>query len=476
MKDFGIIYLNDKCTTIDRKGNRYKKFKSIITNEEYEVKTKRTELIQTYCVVNYDDKTILEYCDDINDDYNLIVQKLGLLNWSMKFDNKLDLDMYLIDSTPHRKHYKGNIISVDPIGCKDIDDAICLVEGFSDYEIHIHISDPSSFIPINSPLDNEIKNRNSSIYLNNVYHMLPDILSTDIISLIEKKERRAYTCIITIPNKFRDTYIEDIFINLEDIDFRFEKSTIIVDRNMSYEEFINDMNNSQYPENEYYRKLFNVGFNLYKTLNLDGEYDSHKMIEAYMLLCNMCAAKICRLKRASDGDSNYNMMTEYVLENKKHKMFDNYYTHFTSPIRRYVDIIVHRLILNPDSYTEIELTNLVKDINNKNKILKKVYNIYNLINLMEDNNEIEIKARIVYIQENNIKLICDGKILNVNIDYRLIDNQIISIIYDKESIKIIHNENEKIYKIHEEINLKIYFLKNEINPFKIILCDNYILI
>ena len=75
MKDFGIIYLNDKCITIDSKGNRYKKFKSIITNEEYEVKTKRTELIQTYCVVNYNDKTILEYCDNINEDYNLILEK-----------------------------------------------------------------------------------------------------------------------------------------------------------------------------------------------------------------------------------------------------------------------------------------------------------------------------------------------------------------------------------------------------------------
>lgn len=56
MKDFGIIYLNDKCIKIDNKGNRHKKFKSIITNEEYEVKTKRTELIQTYCIVNYNEK------------------------------------------------------------------------------------------------------------------------------------------------------------------------------------------------------------------------------------------------------------------------------------------------------------------------------------------------------------------------------------------------------------------------------------
>ena len=473
MKDFGIIYLNDKCITIDSKGNRYKKFKSIITNEEYEVKTKRTELIQTYCVVNYNDKTILEYCDNINEDYNLILEKLGLLNWSMKFDKnfKSELDAYLTDFTPDRKSFKNGIISVDPEGCRDIDDAISIVEGFSDYEIHIHISDPSSYIPINSPLDNEIKNRNSSLYLSKVFHMMPEILSTDIISLIEGKERRAYTCIITIPNKYRDTYIEDIIINLDDINFKFEKSTIVVDRNMSYEQFTSEINH-----NEYYKKLYDIGFNLYKSLHLEGDYDSHKMIEVYMILCNICASYKCKIKRATinDSDSIYNSITEYVLEEKEHKLIGFQYTHFTSPIRRYVDMIVHRLIHDPASYTDSELINLIQNINKKNKILKKVYNIYNLINLMGDYNEINIEATIVYIDKNNIKLICDNKILNLYIDMRLINNHIINIEYDKESIKIIYNRNEKIYKINDIVELKIYFLKNEINPFKIVLSDTYI--
>jgi exoribonuclease R len=477
MKDFGIIYLNDKCIKIDNKGNRYKKFKSIITNEEYEVKTKRTELIQTYCVVNHDDKTILEYCDNINNDYNLIVEKIGLLNWSIKFNKnfKLDTNIYLIDTTPDRTYYKGNIISVDPIGCKDIDDAIQLIEHDDLYEIFIHISDPSSYIPINSPLDNEIKNRNSSLYLSNTYHMLPDTLSTNIISLLENEERRAYSCVVKIK---KDIFKNNNSFDFNDIDFEFKKSIIIVSKNMSYDEFTSEFT-SKINQNDYYKKIYDVGFKLYNKLNLDtnGDYDSHKMIEAYMILCNICASYKCKIKRATinESDSIYNSITEYILENKEHKMIGFQYTHFTSPIRRYVDILVHRLILNPNSYTDFELINLIQNVNNKNKILKKVYNIYNLLNLMNESNEIDIKARIVYIEQNNIKLMYDNKILNVYIDMRLINNKIININYKKnELIEIIHNEYGKIYKINDIVDLKIYFLKNEINPFKIVLYDTYL--
>lgn len=239
---------------------------------------------------------------------------------------------------------------------------------------------------------------------------------------------------------------------------------------MSYEQFTSEINHD-----EYYKKIYDIGFKLYSSLHLKEEYDSHKMIEAYMILCNICASNKCKIKRATinDSESIYNSITEYVLEEKEHKLIGFQYTHFTSPIRRYVDIIVHRLIYNSDSYNSTDLINLVENINYKNKILKKVYNIYNLLNLMGDYNEIDIKAKIVYIENNNIKLICNNKILNVYIDNRLINNQIINIKYDKESIKIIYNENQKIYKMNDEVELKIYFLKNELNPFKIVLGENY---
>ncbi len=446
MKDFGIIYLNDKCTTIDNKGNHYKKFKSVITNEEYNVKTKRKEQIQTYCVVNYSEKTILEYCDNINDDYESIITKLGLLNWSMKFNKNFSFKD--IDLTPDRKFYNEQIISIDPIGCKDIDDAIHLTEDENLYKIYIHISDPSSYIPIDSDIDKEIQNRNSSLYINTVYHMLPEILSTDIISLIEKKERRAYTCIIKIS---KETY--DI------INYEFIKSNIIVEKNMSYEEFQLDLD-----KNTYYKKIYDIGYNLYKKLNLNEEYNSHKMIEAYMILCNMCAAEKCVIKRISSIRNS-----EYTILNQKHSQLNIYYTHFTSPIRRYIDIIVHRLIFNSEVYSIDKIKDIISGVNNKNRIIKRVYNIYNLINLLGNNKYIETTGKIIYVEDLNIKINVNDKILNINIDRRLVNNNIIDVNNYEDMIEIIQNNLNKIYKVNDEISLKIYFLKNNINPFKIII-------
>ena len=51
--------------------------------------------------------------------------------------------------------YDANIISIDTIGCVDIDDAISLIQ--KEYiELGIHIADPTSFIELNSDLGKEL--------------------------------------------------------------------------------------------------------------------------------------------------------------------------------------------------------------------------------------------------------------------------------------------------------------------------------
>jgi exoribonuclease R len=196
------------------------------------------------------------------------------------------------------------------------------------------------------------------------------------------------------------------------------------------------------------------------------------MIEAYMILCNMCASKNCPIKRAN----TLNTITEYTLELKKHENIGIYYTHFTSPIRRYIDIIVHRLIFNPKIYDTKQICNIINKINENDKIYKKTYNIYNLLNIIGDNYETLTNGKIIHIDNNNIKILINNKILNLFIDNRLINNEIIDVYYNDTFIKIKHKENEKILNINENVILKIYFIKNAFNPFKIILSDNYILI
>ena len=90
------------------------------------------------------------------------------------------------------------VISIDPINCTDIDDALHIRQHDNATEIGIHIADVTSYIPIDSPLDNEIASRSTSAYLENVQiNMLPSILSTNHCSLLEGNRKKCHSVIIT---------------------------------------------------------------------------------------------------------------------------------------------------------------------------------------------------------------------------------------------------------------------------------------
>ena len=56
-----------------------------------------------------------------------------------------------------------NVVSIDPPGCVDIDDAISLRELTDCYEVGIHIADVCYYIPFNSPLDRFARERATSV-------------------------------------------------------------------------------------------------------------------------------------------------------------------------------------------------------------------------------------------------------------------------------------------------------------------------
>lgn len=62
----------------------------------------------------------------------------------------------------------------------------------------------------------------------------------------------------------------------------------------------------------------------------------------------------------------------YSTENKGHYgLCLDYYTHFTSPIRRYVDLIVHRLLFHPLSVEEEHLEQIVRACSSQERIAAK---------------------------------------------------------------------------------------------------------
>ena len=88
------------------------------------------------------------------------------------------------------------IVTIDPVDARDFDDAISLerVER-GHWLLGVHIADVSHFVREGSPLDQEARNRGTSVYLpDRVIPMIPEIVSNNLASLQPGKVRYARSC------------------------------------------------------------------------------------------------------------------------------------------------------------------------------------------------------------------------------------------------------------------------------------------
>ena len=68
-----------------------------------------------------------------------------------------------------------DVYSIDPVNCKDADDAFSIYHNSEKLYLAVHIADPTYYININTKLWNDILNRAIDYPSNNEpIHMLPD--------------------------------------------------------------------------------------------------------------------------------------------------------------------------------------------------------------------------------------------------------------------------------------------------------------
>ena len=143
-------------------------------------------------------------------------------NLQEKIDLDLDKNIQL-----QNEQVDYEVVSIDPYGCKDIDDTFHFTKKNNSYEIGIHIADVLFYF--NEKMNNIVKNRFFTIYYDNgKNNMLPDIYSENLISLMENQNRYAISVIYTynknklvktevrrsiVKNKKQFTYneVDDIF-------------------------------------------------------------------------------------------------------------------------------------------------------------------------------------------------------------------------------------------------------------------------
>lgn len=87
------------------------------------------------------------------------------------------------------------VLSIDPPGCKDIDDALhCIELPNGNWQVGVHIADVTHYVTAGSAMDLEAANRSTSTYLvNKRLDMLPSLLTTDLCSLKGNLDRYAFS-------------------------------------------------------------------------------------------------------------------------------------------------------------------------------------------------------------------------------------------------------------------------------------------
>ncbi|KAK4409529.1 Exosome complex exonuclease RRP44A [Sesamum angolense] len=243
------------------------------------------------------------------------------------------------------------VFSVDPPGCKDIDDALhCTLLPSGNFEVGVHIADVTNFVHPGTPLDDEAAQRGTSVYLvERRIDMLPKPLTEDICSLRSDVERLTFSVIWLV------------FFSGQAVD-----QSVLAVRIRLMDPLTTDLRNMNA-----LAKKFQIDTETHDPLDIDGIQAQQKMLEP--LIQTATAVGLCldvtsskaladSLDQAVGDDPYFNKlirilatrcMTQAVYfcsgdlsppEFFHYGLAAPVYTHFTSPIRRYADVIVHRLL------------------------------------------------------------------------------------------------------------------------------------
>ena len=300
-----------------------------------------------------------------------------------------------------RRDFRGTpVLSIDPDRTRDIDDALSITAlDNGQFEVGIHIADVAHFVPQGSALDHEAMMRSFTTYLKEgEIPVLPFVLANGVCSLHGDTDRLALSVFVHLTPEGDLTHytVEKTVIhnwarlgyggaqgmlNGKDHQFAWQVRTLgALSKKM--------------------RATRKESGALDLSLEEDPEKESHQLIEEFMLLANECVGRFLREQHPEGlclyrvhpdvSENSYTALTRlaqhlrlnmvindqnsmqkalektlgtdkfdiiryhvgrtlekavYHVEQLGHgALAKEDYAHFTSPIRRYTDLIIHRLI------------------------------------------------------------------------------------------------------------------------------------
>ena len=340
-------------------------------------------------------------------------------------------------------------VTIDGEDAKDFDDAISIQRTDDGYRLHVHIADVSRYVKPGGPLDRQAAYRGNSVYLpGTVAPMLPARLSDDVCSLRPNVERAAVTVELSVTESgevrssraFRSRIVSDARLTYEGVDAflsgegEVELPELVgaaheLSRRLKTKSAVRGKLELGGREPEY--DLDPEGVPI--TAKVRRSTAARELIEELMVLTNEAVAKMLRGrdggvfrvherpdterleelgKRLAAIGVEYEPTPENLGTLAKIAKTDavNYlilrsiprafyapsspghyglaledYTHFTSPIRRYADLLVHRALLGEGSPADIsEVTHHISEREYKSVIAERTADQYTLMWLMRD--------------------------------------------------------------------------------------------
>ena len=294
--------------------------------------------------------------------------------------------------------------TIDPADARDFDDALSFEslpvtgDGVQTYQIGVHIADVSYYVKPGSKEDEDAYRRGTSVYLvDKVLPMLPERLCNDICSLWPNTDKLCMSVVFTMDSdaqvlkyKICRTVIRsDARLNYEEAQAMIEgERTEVSDERLA--EALTVLNSLaqklrsrriadgaitiEQPEMRFRLDVFGRPVEIF----FETTSESHQLIEEFMLLANRTVARavgsgrpfiyrvhdlpneerlseLREFKRRMGNRVQQSVIDMLAIRAQAKAVYSthnighyglafSHYTHFTSPIRRYPDLMVHRLV------------------------------------------------------------------------------------------------------------------------------------
>jgi len=294
------------------------------------------------------------------------------------------------EEIPELPDVNYRVFTIDPYGCIDRDDAFHIQKKKEYYEIGVHIASPTVYLDNHSW--QKALHRVSTIYMpHRKINMIPTLYADNICSFVEGEKRHAITILYKVHIEHPYDWYEEPMVC---------ESVVFNKKAYTYEEYDTTLSKKK----DLFYRLSSSLFK--KEIN-----DSHLLVEQWMIQTNQYMAKymsqhfpkhcILRVHEAQESliddgtlahylqrrESKSARYEYYKSDSQTHSLCNDLYTHFTSPIRRSVDLWNH-LVLRGIIQEEIIDLDFIHSFMKRMKKMQR------------NSQRIEIIERILYKGEN----------------------------------------------------------------------------